>query len=535
MDRTDDQERVDEISEELSALERHLTEVLHKLAEARATYFRGGRREEDHQAMEALENEVERLDSQLAALGDELQRISNIPSEVFETIEAEATKGDEVDRMWRDSLVNGEIEPSQWIEDRLPNALEILLQAVDHTWLQQERKNPYRLNRSFLEEPLSITRGIRAASEAMPIHRFAQALLVCEDFLARHKQYDFFAGALLVPQTAALGTQLPLLRDVSGDVDDRISLLWRGNGSSADATVFELLVAAACTARGRSIEALPPSSDKTPDFRVHDLIAPTVIECKRQSSLSLYEAREERHVTSIFRSLHDAARRLGMWGTYTLELDVEACDADGATIAEAGARQRFTVDPSVPTQYDWGAAAYRELPSRLTCRTTLLYSPEFLNEVFGWDSDVPQWDGIVCKVKTPDEILVNQVQEPLALLWRNNSEQAVKKRSWTPVSLFGVAAQQVPGGEVGLIYVCYQEGTREEIADRRTQHIISQMNAWWHEPSIRLPIAFLDRLYPRPLLEGRPDLIESCLRLKSRVYGSTAYFADFPGAVFTNL
>lgn len=56
---------------------------------------------------------------------------------------------------------------------------------------------------------------------------------------------------------------------------------------------------------------------------------------------------------------------------------------------------------------------------------------------------------------------------------------------------------------------------------------------WEHAGNIRVPIVALCRLYPRPLEEGEPDLIESNIRLVSSEYGDPALFDDYPTNVFT--
>ena len=178
--------------------------------------------------------------------------------------------------------------------------------------------------------------------------------------------------------------------------------------------MFELLVAA-CTERGRKLEFLTTGQGKTPDLRVHDYPFPTVIECKRQRSLSDYEVVEEGHLRSIFTALREAAARIGMWGIFALRLEVEASEAPIQEIIDCALRQRFSYLPHTPTSYDWGSVSYRELPRRLSLPNIKLYSPSFLDGVFRWNTDLPQQDGMVCKVKSPDSIFVDFVEEPVAL------------------------------------------------------------------------------------------------------------------------
>jgi len=136
-------------------------------------------------------------------------------------------------------------------------------------------------------------------------------------------------------------------------------------------------------------------------------------------------------------------------------------------------------------------------------------------------------------IGNPQESFIDEIQESVALLWTNTSNHAVNKRSWGPSDIFGDATNQIPPGEYGMIYVAYQEGTREQIADLRTQKFLQRAHEWSHPASIRIPISFLIRLYPRPMYEGQPDLIESTVCLISGVYGDPALASDFPATVFT--
>ena len=110
---------------------------------------------------------------------------------------------------------------------------------------------------------------------------------------------------------------------------------------------------------------------------------------------------------------------------------------------------------------------------------------------------------------------------------------AMLRRSWSPLDLFGDAMNQIPPGEYGIIYLAYHEGAREEIADRRIKRFLEKMLEWEHAASIRVPISFLTRFYPRPLKHGVPDLIESTVRLCSGVYGEPALFEEFPNSILT--
>jgi hypothetical protein len=525
--------RIAELTAETERVHSALRRTLHELARARAAYFRGGKTADAHAEMERLEKQSEELGERLRLIGEELQVLGGISDEMIEALEDHSSTLDERPRLERKSLSHETMAPTAMLEDFLPKAWENVRGLVDARWLEAERNHAWRLDDNFPSGPLSLTRGLRRTSEERSIHRFAQALLVTEDFLNKHEQYDHFAGALLVPQLVALGRALEVLKDVPGNTANRIKSLWQGPSDSCDSTLFELLVGAACARKGRKVEFLVPGgSAPTPDLRCHDLVVPTVIECKRQAQLLAYERSEEDVMRKLFTSLYAIASKKGLWGVFDVRLVVEHTALDAAMVAEAAARQRLAATPGKPTEYNWGSVAYHERSPRMTGPAMRLYSPEFLKAVFGWTSDIPDFDGIVCKVEAQSH-MVESVRRPLALRWTNDSEQALQKRSWTSLSLFGDATKQIPPGQAGTIYVCYREGTREVVSDRRTSRIIEQMQDFRHEPDIRIPTCFLVRLYPRALGEGQPDLVESSVALVTRLHGSDSYVSEFPAAVFT--
>lgn len=75
--------------------------------------------------------------------------------------------------------------------------------------------------------------------------------------------------------------------------------------------------------------------------------------------------------------------------------------------------------------------------------------------------------------------------------------------------------------------------TREEVADMRLDAFNARMQDWRHRPEIRLPLTFLNRLYPRSLGDGRADLIESTIPLRSQLYGDVVATDHFPANIFT--
>lgn len=197
--------------------------------------------------------------------------------------------------------------------------------------------------------------------------------------------------------------------------------------------------------------------------------------------------------------------------------------------------EKYAGGTDKPTTYGWGSVAYLERPARIDLpATTRLYSPEMLSYVFDWDTDLSSHDGLICRVSNVQEAAIDVATHPVALFWSNTSEVAVKRRSFTPLSLYSEALEQIPAGDFGIIYIAYQDGARADIANARMAAFMESLKESEHRSSIRVPLVNLVRLYPRALGQGGPDLIESTMNFVAN-YGDDVLPSRFPSRVFTGI
>lgn len=494
--------------------------------------FAQSRSEADRKTLHAAQAETDGLfevyKERLAAMRDML----GITEDELAEIEAARVGGAE--QIPRVALTANLIEPTADLWSQIGAALEAVEALLPKGWLEEEPASAARLDSLFGPDGvLSITKGLRPESEMPAIHRLRQAVYAARDYRDGHIGYDHFGGAMQAPTIVQLAAQLPNLRAVGGDADERLSRLWAGASAGVDSTFLELFTAASCAERGRRVAFLPETQDKSPDLACEDPF-PLVIECKRQAPLSDYELGEEKLMRDLFVRLRQLTRARGVAGAFELRLTVEAKDLDLDEVAATIFRQRLAAHADRPLAYTWGTVAFRELPRRGALpEATRAYSPTMLDAVFGWNTDLPEWDGLCCSIANARGGTVLDVQSPVGLLWSNATPEATRKRTWAPANLFGSATSQIEPGATGIIYVAYIEGARAEAADMRVAAYEERLREWEHAGDIRVPISVLCRLYPRPLEEGEPDLIESSVRLVSEAYGDPSLFDDFPTNVFT--
>ncbi|MGO7018402.1 hypothetical protein [Rhizobium leguminosarum] len=521
---------------EVEAAKAELDGIIVKLVDARRK-FHANPSEQTEVALDKVQERASRLQSEYSRLIALLPAASGLSPEEFERISqpAEPVHRND-DHLDRANLTADRISPSAYVDDYLADALERVMYLLPGGWLEEEPKEPARVDSlSGPDAFLSLTKGVRRESESPAIHRLRQTIYVARDYLNGELFYDHFAGALLVPTLTKFALQGHNLRDVGGERDERLDHLWRGPSGQVDATFFELLTAAACAEKGRRVDFLPATHEKSPDLRCHDPI-PLLIECKRQDALSQYELGEEAIMRLLFTALRIEAQKKGLCGTFHLELAVEVAQIDIADVVSRFINQRLAPKPSRKLSYPWGSVAFFPSPMRVWLpETTRLYSPNMLQHLFGWESDLPTWDGICCSIDANGEPEVDLAINPIALIWRNDSGKALKKRSWAPINLFSKASLQIPAGEFGIVYVNYIEGARAEVANMRLDAYAGRLQEFEHSDKIRIPISLLVRLYPRSLGHGQPDLIESSVQYLSGLYGDKELFDFFPSRIFTDV
>jgi len=522
----------EQIAAEIKRISLEIDTLLPALVKSRRDYMRT-RSAADKAENLRLETMANELSKNHTRLYDELKRLSGLPDDVLEAIDRPDLPDDGVDRRPRESLVRENIQTTGDVDDYLSDAIDTVNRVIPKGWLDEQSELSCRIGRlASGQECLSLVRGLRPESELSGLHRLRQMVRVGTDYLENNPAYDQFAGATLVPQLAQFGAQYDNLLQVGGSPGTRVSRLWEQGGLSVDATIFELLVAARCVEKGRRVEFINEGAEKSPDIRCHDPY-PLQIECKRKRSLSDYEIAEERLMRELFLALEVEAKGKGLTGRFELLLSVEANLMPASEIVARLISQRLAAHPERHTEYAWGRVAFVSLPKRIDMPPTRIYSPHMLRAVFDWNTDLPEWDGLVCRVNGGGGFELDRVSYPIGLVWRNTTPKAVQKRAWSPTDLFGDATNQITPGEFGIIYLAYNEGSRATVADERLERFFNKMNTWEHAASIRIPISFLVRLYPRPLDHGAPDLIESTIRLYSGAYGDPRLFEDFPNSIYT--
>lgn len=109
---------------------------------------------------------------------------------------------------WQHQIL--QTRPTEDLDAYIESGLENLLRRVDPKWLRDQALNPYRLDSSFLNNPIHVVNGVRVGAnlEVGGPQRFARMLLLCQDHLRKESNLEFFSAATLAPEVAMLGNSL---------------------------------------------------------------------------------------------------------------------------------------------------------------------------------------------------------------------------------------------------------------------------------------------------------------------------------------
>ena len=435
-------------------------------------------------------------------------------------------------RFWRSEIE--QCSPSGFLDDLVEPAVEQLVDLVDPKWLRSEAAKPYRLGADFLGHPLHLVNGVRVGMSLAPTgpQRFARMLLVSQDFLTKRPDFDFFSAAMFVPEVAQLGKSLDEIKELGPEAERKLAALPSMSDDLVTSTIYELLVGAACVRKGLTLTMMPENrSRKIPDYQVTGLAEiPGAIECKRRLGLTSYELKEAKSVERLYGAIRPLLHERGVHGSIEVCFTVPLESIANSDFID-DVLSVLDRDALAPTPTTWGSVAFQPLPHRRSISPTRLYSPDYLEAVFGWKPLQEEWDGILCEVDATPKIAVEIYSTPLCLKWRSESDAALTKKSRGITALWADAVNQIPDGDVGFIYVAYPEGSRAALADARTEYIREAASKFWHRWSLRVPVTMIARLYARPLGFGMPDLIESVM--PSVTAGNEVWLRKLPWRVFT--
>jgi hypothetical protein len=285
------------------------------------------------------------------------------------------------------------------------------------------------------------------------------------------------------------------------------------NDEKVSATIFELLVGAACVRRGLDVTMVAEDrSRKVPDHRIDGIGSiPGAIECKRRIGLTSYERAEAAHVEVLYSTVRPSLQSAGIHGSVEVRFRIPVRSVTPAKFTERVLSIVGQERDQEPIETPWGWVGFRRTAYSDNIPATRLYSPDYLDQVFDWLPLQDEWDGLVCEVEPPSSIGVKAFRMPVCLKWRSESEEALTKKARGITSLWVDAVRQIPDGEIGFVYIAYPEGARPAIADARTRHILQKTNELWHRWSVRVPVTVISRLYARSLGSGSPDFIESAM------------------------
>lgn len=438
-------------------------------------------------------------------------------------------------RWYRKDLTTSTVPPARDIDEMLPLALENLLSRVSSSWWSRQQSLVSEEQRKAVLQPLLLCGRERWPMSFPALHNYANYLVAAKDHLGKDPFLNTYAAARAITAICTLGLSLEVLKEVEG-ADSKLRDLYRGPSSQTDSTIFELLVAAAFARMGHDVAFIAETPQKkTPDLRLYDTPVPTVIECKRRQPLNDYEKREFKVIREVFNLLCAERKKLGLVGELVIDFKHEITDLSVSGIVEDIRGVTNALSPYAAKETKWGTIHLRPVEVSREFERTRLYSPEFLERVFGTDLEMDEFDGICAIAENACFPEVERAELPFLLKWTSNSQAALQKKLQAIRTLWVEAVEQIPTGEMGLIYLSYEEGHRPSLADARTDAIRELATTIYFERrSITIPMTVISRLFPNVVHEGRPDFIESTIPLAEGEWDNYIFWTqEMPTRLFT--
>ena len=344
------------------------------------------------------------------------------------------------------------------------------------------------------------------------LHKFANYLVVTDDHIRKEPFLDTYTAARAIPQICSLGLSLEALREVRG-ADSKLKELFQAPSEETESRIFELLVAASVARMGHDVGFIKETPQaRTPDLRLYDVPVPVSIECKRRQPLTNYERQEFSVMREVFALLCAERRELGLIGELAITFNKEMINLSPTSIVEVVRNVTNSLSPYAHKDAEWGSVHLEPVDVSYEFDPTRLYSPDYLARVFGTNLELDEFDGICAVADNARFPVVERAELPFLLKWTSDSSVAKQRKMRTVKSLWIQAVNQIPTGEMGLIYLAYEEGHRPSLADARTDAIRQLASTiYFKRRAIAIPMTVISRLYPNVVREGRPDFIESAI------------------------
>ncbi|NUQ27720.1 MAG: hypothetical protein HOQ35_04285 [Acidobacteriaceae bacterium] len=493
---------------------------------------------ERHRSQEAAEALL-RAEAAMVSAGEALNAASRMFDEFLlrhgidpDTLEKKLPS--QKNRLWQKDLEPATVpKDSVDIETALQQNLEQLLDLFPPAWIERQLVKAMAIMRGRTATPPFLLGHLSA--DPVIEDRFSYGLALAVALLVETPHFDIYEAPSLVPQIAMLCMMLPALEKVDGGIEKLLELR-KAPGREVDSRIYELLVAAGAADMGRKVSFIPthPGS-KTPDLRVHDMHFPVVMECKLQSR----QSEVENQTVALMRPIRDwfqIERQKGnpILGELRLSLTSRVGSLDAAVICEDLRQLWSSLNPFQRGSYAWGSAEWLPLPVEMKLSTTMrAFCPAYLEELMPDATETgSEWDGLFFLVEGQFGPTANSIKMPLCVRWRLEHPDDMSAVARNVVRHLGEAIEQIPHGEVGIIYIGYVDTLRVALADQRTEGIIDALPEFGHtKRGVLAPMAEINRLYPHVSEYGAPDLIESAIPATQDA--ERALHRYFPTLVFT--
>lgn len=149
-------------------------------------------------------------------------------------------------------------------------------------------------------------------------------------------------------------------------------------------------------------------------------------------------------IREVFAILCSERMELGLVGELTIDFTQELKRLSASGIAERIREVTNSLSPRVDEEAEWGTIHLKPVEVSQEFERTRLYSPEFLEKVFGTDLELDEFDGICVVAANDSSPEVDRAELPLLLKWTSDSPAAQQSKMQTIKNLWIEALTKYP-------------------------------------------------------------------------------------------
>lgn len=311
-------------------------------------------------------------------------------------------------------------------------------------------------------------------------------LYLAEKLLTDPPQYEVIQGARVVPIFKRIGADLELLKEING-VTKKARYLVKQGRASADAILFEMLIALLWTKNGWKVSMLPEKPPvKSPDLLAERNGKKYYIECKRLNKTSDYSERERAKWLKMITYINDILIKYNVLLDVKFHIELDDLPDDfletklSIKIPLASQPMHLISNDTWDVHIDF--VNYEQVNEHLEKWDVKYPSPQLYYLIAGKKIDTAGFTcGMLTRFKhrgtgTGNGQYVDAIDKAYGVSWSCDAEDSLAAKARDIKKHLAEACSQFPDNEEAVIHIGLETVDGGEVEDERMNKIIKTVN-----------------------------------------------------------